>query len=794
MGYAMPDLEHARPAGLHELVKNPSAPDDSQRLSVASPRVDTSPMRVDSVSNQPSQHEGMGSLDPGADFNRQMNEPGGLIRDTAGRKYFIGPSGSLQFLGQLRRLILSSRTDAYSDRHTSSRLNDTLTEDDAAQALEADGNREDPPALSSALNGSGPGESPQFDAQSHVSLGSSLIREFTSISNNEIEDIRRQLPSQSTVDTLVRVYFRDVHPEFSLFHRGTFTEDYETYMSTTNSSQKTTRTGAHLPSAGWLGCLHMAIAFASMSNANDLPSKIDLASLSRHCVSLTRQLLPHLVAKCALANVQALLLLALFLHNHNERNAAWNLVGTAKHMAFSLGLHRDTDNQAHFRPMERESRKRVFCTLYIFEQFLASSLGRPTGLYEFEDVEIVPPHEALLDGGDDEDDTMRLSLELQGILAQARVSLAVKTMPVVSGQSNSETVARHEQSSRETLEALNKWRISLETHHTLNIPTISEANDTICQGAQDAPQMSLKELKTMMGWQSRRRLRAALVLQLQYRYTGVLVTRSTLLLHIASARGDRTGQAETARDNRPSNMEEPLSDLCVTHAVQLCRLILLADSVGLVNGTSAMDIFYAYCGVMVLILRSLRISLSASDRHDSHERQLQIELCRLIAETREVLMRVKKSSTMTRFARVVAAFEEGLIQDQSHPAATVGDQSLGDDNPTSEPGNLRAPPGSQTLTNPMYSTGQFNTPTVAGAELLSDTSPHFAPQLPGRSTAIGPGLFEISDSSWQPNSLTTFDGQPDVNSWMMDSFPGLDGAGVVDWDDIETLLARNIGQ
>ncbi|KAJ5272583.1 hypothetical protein N7478_007708 [Penicillium angulare] len=724
-----------------------------------------------------------------------MDEPGGLIRDTAGRKYFIGPSGSLQFLGQLRRLILSSRTDAYSDRHTSSRFNAALTEDDAAQALEADGNKEDPPALPPALSDNDPSESPQFDAQSHVSLGSSLIREFTSISNNEFEDIRRQLPSRSTVDSLVRIYFRDVHPDFSLFHRGTFTEDYETYMSTINNCQQSTRTSAQLPSAGWLGCLHMTIAFASMSNAKDLPSKVDLASISRHCVSLTRQLLPHLVAKCALANVQALLLLALFLHNHNERNAAWNLVGTAKHMAFSLGLHRDTDNQAHFRPMERESRKRVFCTLYTFEQFLASSLGRPTGLYAFEDVEIVPPHEALLDGGDDEDDTMKLSLELQGILAQARVSLAVKTMPVASGQSSLETVARHEQSSRKTLEAMSKWRMALESCRTLNIPTIGEANDILCQDDQGAPRMSLQELGTMMGWQSRRRLRTALVLQLQYRYTGVLVTRSTLLLHVASARGGKTGQAEIAQDNRSSNMTVEHSDLCVMHAVQLCRLILLADSVGLVNGTSAMDIFYAYCGVMVLILRSLRITISASDHHDSHEGQLQTSLCHLIAGTRAVLMRVKKCSTMTRFARVVAAFEEGLLQDQSQPVAVVGDQPLRGDNPISELGNSQPPPGCQApLNDPLYSTGQFNNPTIAGAGLPSETNPHFASQQPGQSTAIAQGLFGISNSSWQPNSLTTFDGQTDVDGWMMDSFPGLDGAGVVDWDDIETLLARNIGQ
>lgn len=522
----------------------------------------------------------------------------------------------------------------------------------------------------------------------------------------------------------------------------------------------------------------MMIAFASLTGSVDVATDLDLTSLCRHCASLTRQLLPQFISKCTLSNVRALLLLSLFLHNHNERNAAWNLVGTAMRLSFAMGLHRASDNGSHFRPMEREVRKRVFCTLYGFEQFLASSLGRPSGFYDFEDVEIVPPREGVLDSGQDEDDeVMKLSLRLQVILAKARVSLAVKTLAV-------DGLARQEQSSRETLGMLKAWRHDLASHHMLNIPFISETDDPLCQDIDEMPRMSLQDLKAMMVWQSRPRLRAALVLHLQYRYIAVLVTRTSLLRYVASAQGN-----ETRTDHAAASAGGRLSDICVTHAVQLCRLILLADSFGLVNGISAMDVFYAYCGVMVLILRSLRISSSASHYYDQREAQLQLELRKLIAQTREVLMRVNKCSTMKRFARVVATFEDGSRQDNIRPADGSIDRST--------------------------ATGRFdhsihaaldggrasNLATAshpgAGASLDTTSLPVSQQDPPnfqhGHGTGIAPRL-GISDPFWQPNLLTSFEGEPEANGWMMDPFLAMDGTGVVDWGDIESLLSRNPGQ
>ncbi|KAK3934295.1 fungal-specific transcription factor domain-containing protein [Diplogelasinospora grovesii] len=818
MGYAMPDLSQksGESPRIEELVRDFSTEAGDQGLAEATEGASPPPPRTGAV-NVHTENERRHCSSQVQENNSCADEPVGLIRDTTGREHFIGPSGSLQFLGQLRRLLLVSRSEDAAGARPPARLTATFTDEDAAQALEADGDQSELPGLPSGGTGNSANEGQEVDERSPASLGSALVRDFASIPVNDIDEIRRQLPPRHVLDSLVRLYFKNDHADFPLFHRGTFEEEYETFMSMGRYYHQHARAGVHLssptsPEPGWLGCLHMMIAFASLSGSVDVTPDLDLTSLCRHCANLTRQLLPQFVSKCTLSNVRALLLLSLFLHNHNERNAAWNLVGTAMRLSFALGLHRASDNGSHFRPVEREVRKRVFCTLYGFEQFLASSLGRPSGFYDFEDVEIVPPREGVLDSGQDEDDeAMKLSLRLQVILAKARVSLAVKTLAVVNDRSNTDGLARQEQSSRETLGILKAWRDDLAAHHMLNIPFIGDTDDPLCQDAEEVSRMPLQDLKAMMSWQSRPRLRAALVLHLQYRYVAVLVTRSALLRYVASAQRDgRDHTAPPSRNDASTDLHngsagERLSDICVTHAVQLCRLILIADSFGLVNGISAMDVFYAYCGVMVLILRSLRISSSASGYHDQREARLQLELRKLIAQTREVLMRVNKCSTMKRFARVVATFEDGSRQDNGKPADGAANRSTGN-SALVEMGTTRQTSRgargryNNSIHSALDGRRASNLAIFPGAGASLDTSSSLSgsQQEPltfqhGHGAGIVPRL-GMSDPFWQPNLLTSLDGEPEANDWMMDPFLAMDGPGVVDWGDIESLLSRNPGQ
>ncbi|CAK7208186.1 hypothetical protein SCUCBS95973_000018 [Sporothrix curviconia] len=915
----------------------------------------------------------------------ESSEAIGLIRDTTGQEHFIGSSGSLQFMGQLRRLLLLSQHDAsmarsssnsnyhssggyQSTRPSSQRLTTTFTEEDAAQALEADNTGgQDGDADNAHMAGSSSSQQTHHQDHHHIPLmderpspmstSSALAREYVTIQPEDVDSIIAQLPPRQVLDALVRIFFKHVHPDFPLFHRGTFEEEYERCIPKSRDPATSSSTSYYLPrnrtepavvDPGWLGCLHMILAFASLVSASpsiassaaasaahrpqntatpstiasssaqaNLQDDVDLAALRKHCVSLTRfRLLPHFISRCTLANIRALLLLALYLHNHNERNAAWNIVGTATRAAFAMGLHR-TVGAEHARPVEREVRRRVFCTLFGFEQFLTSSLGRPSGLSvvgSSTEVEIVPPRVEILDGGgygsaDDDDDgaLATLLLKLQAILARARVSAAVKTvgLPAPSGR-----LLRQEKSAREILRHLDDWRAEVSDCRFLNIPQITEptrgpdSGDFFCPLSSSAssssssspstPTMDFDSLKTMMAWQSRPRMRAALVLHMQYRYVAVLSTRASLLASMASP--PRKGQGQTQDRSHPHSS---LADQCVYNAVQLCRLVLLADTFGLINGISAMDVFYAYCAAMVLILRSLGWATDAAadgggGDHD-HETRYCGELRRLIARTREVLMRVDKCSTMKRFSRVVATFEEGsrrektAIESVAIGGSSGGDRLAGYSNPTTSHQQLNTSPfmarrdgssidlpraqSSASYSSPSMFTRQLqpqqHTPVQANAvhtpsqppasatrrfaslhhlddQRFPKTSPsHNLPhhqnqqqqqqQLPppeaypshhpatelasmpqnnfyntgydphAHAYAGGhahgntmaplpsmPGLFAA-----QPSLLSLFDGEPEENQWVMDTFLGMgssdgdiDGSfsGVVDWPDLDTMM------
>ncbi|KXL49505.1 MAG: hypothetical protein FE78DRAFT_76247 [Acidomyces sp. 'richmondensis'] len=803
LGYSMPELCERSPRVVEESLRNHSAvvEDKAPAKSTAGPL--SSLLNFDGESETRLCHE---------PEQATKDEPLGLIRDTSGREHFIGHSGSLQFLGQLRRL-LECRSGCALGLHAPARLTATFREEDAAQALEIDEGRNEGSSGTRVPGGQ------QFDKNSPLSIHSDPSRDFISIPVDEINEIIGHLPPLQTLDRLVQVYFKTAHQEFPLFHRGTFEEEYETFVSRRyyrhQQQQPWTSIEPAVPEPGWLGCLHMIVAFASLSCPLEVSRDLDLAFICRHCVGLTRLLLPQLVSRCTLSNVRALILLSIYLHNHNERNAAWNLLGTATRLSFALGLHRASENGSHFRPVEREVRKRVFCTLYGFEQFLASSLGRPSGFYEFEGVKIAPPHGGVLDNGDENEVFTKISLRLQSVLAKARISLAVRTLAVSTDNGCNEGLALHEQSSRDMLQALKAWKRDIASQNPLwDLPSIREADDSLFYGVEEnveeseEPHASLQQLKAMLERQSRLQLRADLVLHLQYRYIAVLVTRSALLRHVASTQTnmrdpDVACGRNKANDRSKSRSEgERLSEICATHAVQLCRLIKLMDFFSLINGVSALDVFYAYCGVMVLILRSV-LSSNQSSQQDQRELQVQSHLRQTIAETREILMRVDKCSTMKRFAHVVVAFEDVARQD-----TVKGIEGSVTNVPETEAGISRA--GAQ-----LFRDNFINAHAAAAGGIRVNRPPNFG------GTTTGVSLDPTSSSALQhesttlqheyntgsvqrpghsisslPSNVLSLEGNLGANDWAIDPFLGqvaIDVSEFAEWGDLESLLPRNLG-
>ena len=641
MGYSMPELSSGRQPSIKPDAIFQNRPSVLRSKDVAS--AGPSPSYTTSA-DKPAQTPSAYRTRQQGNKNPDGKDPS-LVRDASGREHYIGPSGGLQFLGQLRRLLISREQDSQSGAVGSPHSISRFTEDDGAQALEAD----DHPGTHHSMERD---EEAEDNGANHVSPGSttSTVNEFIRNPLNNIEDQWKNLPSQHLLDELIQSYFQNVHDDFPLFHRATFEDEYECFLKRvkceppTQASLETLTGGDQL---GWQGCFCMILVFGSMSRPQIGTPALDHTALRRQCVSLSRSLLSHFISKSSLNNIRALLLLAHFLHNNNERNATWNLVGTATRIAFALGLHREATGAA-FRPIEREVRKKVFCTLYSFEQFLASSLGRPSGINDA-DVEVVPPRAGLLDSAQGAGDAiyMTYGLQLHRLLGRTRASHSAAGD---AGQPYHEK----QRIAEDILRSLKEWEDEVSKQSILKLPTV-QINDPLFDHDLGSDLMRFEDLKKLLGWQSRPNLRANLVLRLQYHYIALLVTRPFLLLEL-SLNGQDTireaGGSESSSIPEPTPDNARLADICLRHAGQLTSMILLLDSFGLVNGVSGLDVFYIYWACMVLCLGMLRRPGAYESPHTPER------IAKLVTDLREVVDRVEKSGTMRRFARLVGAFAD----------------------------------------------------------------------------------------------------------------------------------------
>lgn len=733
MGYNMPDISHqgAAPISSDELLK-PKSPQQAAPL-VPAPEPE---LRVGLGGPPSASASGDHTLPrcPSGEDNVR------LVRDTSGGEHYIGPSGSLQFLAQLRHLLISHNVN---DGYGSNGAATKFTQDDTAQALEADTQQAgveetnippDPTRNHAVADGLSPG-----------SVNGSIAQDFTKPTPEDILAGKRELPPPGTMDLLLQSYWKHVHPDYPLFHRGTFEEEYELFVGPSNHSRPPAPAAKNVSSDwGWVACLRMMLVFGSMTESS-IPG-INHAALRRQCVAATRRLLPQLVSRCTLSNVRALILLSLFLHNNNERNASWVLLGAAVRAAIALGLHR-TGALSSFRPVEREVRKRVFCTLYGFEQFLASSLGRPSGLNDV-DIEVNPPNRVLLGGNNaDGDQLMEFSSTLHRLLSKARIV--------------SERQGNHGSSVDDVLNSLQDWERRLSSNRSRYIPPVRLGIRLLDTLGPDA--MDISQLRTPLGWQDPSHLRETLLLHAEYRYVGLLVTRSALLKDVAASRSQ--SRLSTSVESSSSQ-----STICLWHACQLAQIILLLETFDLLDGISSIDVFYAYSAAMVLILRLLRRPSGS----DSQEDEIQKSLQDMVSRLRGAVSKIDKSGTMRRFALVMTTFQECVAKQQPHGESTIIARNGEGDQQMQGGGSMR----------------YFSDPlALVGTSAITPTTQDRLPQGSGM-PLVGTMNGIAYSSGWPYDMAETFGGIPDGELWMGPGVGMNSDGSPVEWRDVESLLAH----
>lgn len=101
-------------------------------------------------------------------------------------------------------------------------------------------------------------------------------------------------------------------------------------------------------------------------------------------------LLQDLYEVASIEQVQILLLLSFYANALGRIRSAHAYSGIALRLAIGLGLHRSQSGVSTMDPVQRETRRRVWWTLYLFDRLISSKLGYPLGIRD-DDIDVEMP-------------------------------------------------------------------------------------------------------------------------------------------------------------------------------------------------------------------------------------------------------------------------------------------------------------------------------------------------------------------------------------------------------------------
>jgi proline utilization trans-activator len=543
-----------------------------------------------------------------------------LIPAPHGVSHYIGPSSSFGFAFAVRNMVAErhSALGQYRPDHAHTALQSDFAGLRTSQALEPQAaeedisldEEEDEPEFEKVVAGQQERESRSPDLSPYsASMGEG---EPTSRKKTVLASF---LPSREVADALVEAFFQQVHPNYLLFHRGTFQLRYESIWSPVAN---------HVPEIelGWICSIFMVFVFGAQ--ALEHHDKQQAVCLKRRYLGLVQSRLHHLINTTSLVNIQALLLLQLLQHNSSERNASWMLLGCASRMAIALGMHREGATGG-FDPVEKEVRRRVWWTLYMFEQNLSMMLGRPSAIDDVE-VNVSIPNEAMLDGGDCvPPEYIDYSLRLTRIASVIKRTIYAAPISRLQQDELPRTSV-----AKQLLLDLESWYHSLPSH--------------LCvEGDSLAPKQR----------------RAVLLLHINYYHTNALVTRPYLLRKVRLELDRQLRLEQRFPDIDADGLA--LAHSCSTSSREAVVLLHQLATRGMLDGVAWLDTFYAYHGVLVL---SLDFLVRPSNVEDSPEDLMRKASVRDVVD---VLCSTKLCPTFHILAQVAVQFARivGILDDAS---------------------------------------------------------------------------------------------------------------------------------
>ena len=534
-----------------------------------------------SLATPPPTLDGMSSNNPFATISKRVQEEK-LIPSASGPFHYIGSSSSFGFVVTVRKLVAEVIAGSKVAREEGERavLQSDFATFKMSKGLEpsSPNDREDLPRESSLDDNEEPvpANPAQRRRKDKESRDSRLTVDAPVLESSPSGDISLStvLPEREIADSLVKGHFDRVHPNYLLFHRGTFQLRYELMWADHKQL-----IGAVEP--GWLCSVFMVFVFgARVLEHHDIQKSV---LYQRRFLRMVQSRIGQLITTTNLSNIQALLLLQLHCHNYSERNTACMLLGCASRMAVSLGMHREGATGG-FDSIEREVRRRVWWTMYMFEKNLSLILGRPSAIEDSE-VNVNIPNDTLLDGSDVPPGYIDFSVRLTKISVQ--IKQKAYTPPLDSKQFSGST---NISVSNQLLLDLESWYASLP------------------------PYLSLEHLSPMPNYR-----RAVLLLHIQYYHLRALVTRPFLLRNVESRVACKLKE-EIHHPDLDRN-ELALSSACSVNAKQTLLLLQQLANNDALDGVSWLDIYYVFHCVIILSVDFLAREHNQEDSLDDTARK-----------------------------------------------------------------------------------------------------------------------------------------------------------------------------
>lgn len=462
----------------------------------------------------PGSGDGEGSGEQSSGSDKEGDEQMSLLPDQQGQVQYIGPASSFSFHLKLRSLIGAGALRSFVLFGRNAADQEPINESDTRSDLHSLST----PSATSNVDHSSPAGA----------------RALPSAQPSEVPSL----------ESLIGAYFDHINPDFPVLYEPSFREAYEGWLVAPGNADP-----------AWL-CSFLCVLLLSRRVAR-ITFQEDQEKLWWRRV---QTLLPVVMFTSSVVAVQALLLASLHLHNTNHRDACWNLTGTAVRIAFAIGLHQDKVNTMQ-TPLARELRKRLWWTLYAYEQMQVSSYDRPSAI-EHPGSKINCLNERLI--GSDLHNPPEYSQWYNRLVVH--LGSACRAPKTVRANSSDEAYVGPLSPAAGVLRDMERWRDLLPQHLRM------EALDSTPPAFQ----------------------RPVLMLHGLYHYTVIVLCRSALLTraNILSKEG------KDAKNTALLTMAESCSD----SGRHLARILLKLEAIGRFDAITWWDIWYALASSSVLVL------------------------------------------------------------------------------------------------------------------------------------------------------------------------------------------------